>query len=162
MKKVFALILVLLVISAIVVPFMALGEAIAVPSEDVQPTAELAPAEPATIMPEAEANQETDPGGIDVTELVQALIGVLSLVITRYLVPWLRAHISAQNLARIKYFHDVAVLAAEKAYGAGHGPEKLADATAYLKSKGIIVDEKIIDSLIQQFFGKKTDATTSA
>lgn len=105
-----------------------------------------------------EEAQETDPGGIDLTELITAFISVLVAVVTRYVVPWLKARTSAERLQQIDYWYQVAVLAAEKAYGAGHGAEKLADAAEFLKTKGIIVDEKIIDALIQQFFAGAGEA----
>jgi hypothetical protein len=47
----------------------------------------------------------------------------------------------------------VAVAAAEKAYGAGHGAEKLKKASEILKAKGIIVDSDVIDALVLELFG---------
>ena len=163
MKKVIALLMVLLISLALSAPLLVAAETVdATPAETGQAVF-VEPTEAPVVSTATETAQETDPGGIDLTPLLQALVGVLALVITRYFVPWLQAHTTAQQLAKIDYWHTVAVTAMEKAYGAGHGPEKLAGATEYLKGKGIIVDAKIVDSLIQKFFknGKKTDTTTT-
>ena len=154
MKKFIALILVILFALAITVPLLAMAEAVASAPPD---TAEAVILEPtaAPMVETATTNaQETELGGIDLTPLLQALIGVLALVVTRYVIPWLKAHTSAEKLTKIDYWYRVAVAAAEKAYGAGHGAEKLKKASEILKAQGIIVDSDVIDALILELFGK--------
>ena len=151
MKKILALFLVLLIITLIAIPFVAIAAGATTTDPYMPVMAVQATPDPVVILNDSDT-QEADPGGIDFTPLLQALIGVLALVITRYVVPWLEARTKADQLARIDYWYHVAVTAAEKAYGAGHGAEKLADATTYLKSKGIIIDDKIVDALIKELF----------
>lgn len=150
MNRVLPLILALLVVLMLAVPLIATaGPTI---TDTYMPVmADKATPEPIYVNL-GEEPAENDPGGIDLTELITAFVSVLVAIVTRYVVPWLKARTSAERLQQIEYWYQVAVLAAEKAYGAGHGAEKLADATEFLKAKGIIVDEKIIDALIQQFF----------
>jgi hypothetical protein len=156
MKKLFALILVFLVALCLSVPLLAAAEASAAAPPDTGQTAVLEPTEAPIVQTATEVAQETEPGGaptpIDFTPLLQAFVGVLALIVTRYIIPWLKAVTTAEQLDRIDYWTRVAVAAMEKAYGAGHGPEKLAGATDFLKTKGIIIDPAIVNALIQEFF----------
>jgi hypothetical protein len=156
MKKLFALLLVLLIALCFSVPLITAAEAPAAAPPDSGQAAALVPTEAPMVASATEAAQETEPGGapaqIDFTPLLQAFVGVLALIITRYIIPWLRSVTTAEQLDKIDYWTRIAVAAAEKAYGAGHGAEKLADATEYLKTKGIVIDDKIVDALIQEFF----------
>lgn len=98
---------------------------------------------------------ETDPGGalpIDLTELFQAVWSVLALVVVRYVIPWIRSKIKAERLAAFDYWSTVAVTAAEKAYGAGKGNEKLAMAADIMRSHGFTIDTDVVDALIKQLF----------
>lgn len=162
MKKILALVLVLLVVLALSVPLIAAAEESATAPIDTAQAVTVEPTEAPVVETATTEAQETEPGGIDLTPLLQALIGVLALVFTRYVIPWLKAHTTAEQLAKINYWTKVAVAAAEKAYGSGHGTEKLADATKFLKSKGIIIDEKIVDSLIQEMFESAKKSSTTA
>ena len=157
MKKYLALLIVALIAMLIAVPIITTATELPEPAPGAA-IVEIIPAEAPVVQTATEDAQETDPGGIDMTELITAFISVLVAVVTRYVVPWLKARTSAERLQQIDYWYQVAVLAAEKAYGAGHGAEKLADAAEFLKTKGIIVDEKIIDALIQQFFAGAKEA----
>jgi len=152
MKKVLSLILVLLVLSAFVVPFMALAEAVAIPSQNVQPTAELAPAEPATIMPVDEV-QETDPGGVaglvNLTDLIQAAFAVILGVITRFLVPWIKARTKAWQFDMLCQATSIAVNAAEQKLGSGAGKEKMNYVVSTLNKRGFTVNDDLIESLVK-------------
>lgn len=156
MKKILALILVLLIAMALSAPLFAAAEATVAAPPDPGQTAVLEPMEAPMVTTATTAAQETEPGGvpapIDFTPLLQAFVGVLALIITRYIVPWLKAVTTAEQLDKIDYWTRVAVAAAEKAYGAGHGTQKLSHATEFLKTKGIIIDPAIVDALIQEFF----------
>lgn len=158
MKKVLALLMALMVALCLSAPLIAIAEVSAAAPPETGYAAFVEPEDAPVVRTATENAQETDPGGIDLTELITVFISVLVAIVTRYVVPWLKARTSAERLHQIDYWYQVAVLAAEKAYGAGHGAEKLADATAFLKSKGIVVDEKIIDALIQDFFAGAKEA----
>lgn len=166
MKKILALILVFLIAMALSAPILAAAEAQAAAPPNSGQVAALEPTAAPMVATATTIAQETDPGGapapIDLTSLLQAFVGVLALIITRYIIPWLKSVTTAEQLEKIDYWHRVAVAAMEKAYGAGHGPEKLAGATDFLKTKGIIIDHAIVNALIQEFFetAKQPNATT--
>lgn len=92
---------------------------------------------------------------IDLTPLFEILISLLAVVITTYLIPWIKAHTTHKQQEYIRAAAHVAVYAAEKFYGAGHGDEKLAYAEKVLKEDyGIYLNmnklEAVIDSVIKE------------
>lgn len=92
---------------------------------------------------------------IDLTPLVEILISLLAVVITTYLIPWIKARTTSTQQEYIRAAAHVAVYAAEKFYGAGHGDEKLAYAEKVLREDyGIVLDmnklEAVIDAAIKE------------
>lgn len=86
---------------------------------------------------------------IDLTPIVEALIGVLAAVITVYLIPWIKSKTTATQLSHIRSCVEVAVYAAEKLYGAGKGEEKLAYAQKILEEKfNITLDMSKLKTMI--------------
>lgn len=81
---------------------------------------------------------------IDFTPLFEALITLAATAITVFLIPWLRERYGTEKLAKAQGWVQVAVLAAEKLYGAGKGDEKLAYVENFLEEHNIILD---MDSL---------------
>jgi nitrogen regulatory protein PII len=92
---------------------------------------------------------------IDLTPLVEILIPLLAIVITTYLIPWIKANTTYKQQEYIRAAAHVAVYAAEKFYGAGHGDEKLAYAEKVLKEDyGIYLNmnklEAVVDAAIKE------------
>lgn len=92
---------------------------------------------------------------IDLTPLVEILISLLALVVTTYLIPWIKANTTHKQQEYIRAAAHVAVYAAEKFYGAGHGDEKLAYAEKVLKEDyGIYLNmnklEAVVDAAIKE------------
>jgi len=87
---------------------------------------------------------------IDLTQVVVALIGLLSVVISTVLVPYLRQKNTAEQMAQIEFWVSVAVQAAEMIYvGTGRGEEKKAYVVEFLNSKGFTIDMASIDAMIE-------------
>ena len=94
---------------------------------------------------------------IDLTEVIVALIGLISVIITTVLVPYLKQKKSAEELAQIsetltqiQFWVDIAVQAAEMIYvGSGRGDEKKAYVIEFLNSKGFTIDMNSIDAMIE-------------
>lgn len=86
---------------------------------------------------------------IDLTPILEALIGLAAALITIYLIPWLRARTTTEQQAHIRAAAEIAVYAAEKIYGAGDGASKLAYALAKLESMGIDIDEERVGAMIE-------------
>lgn len=74
---------------------------------------------------------------IDITPLFQAVISLAAVLITAFLIPWLKTKVSAEKRETIAYWLEVAVAAAEEQIkGSGMGAEKLAFVTVFLANKG--------------------------
>lgn len=82
---------------------------------------------------------------IDLTPLVQAVIALAATAVTVFLIPWLRNRYGNETLEKARNWVQIAVYAAEKVYGAGHGDEKLAYAEDFLAQHKIKLD---FDTLI--------------
>lgn len=86
---------------------------------------------------------------IDLTPLAEALIAVLALIITTYLIPWIKSKTNAEQQAHIRACVQVAVYAAEKFYGAGKGDKKLDYAEKVLREDfGIELDLNKLEAMI--------------
>ena len=85
---------------------------------------------------------------IDFTPLVEALITLAVTAITVFLIPWLRERYGTEKLAKAQGWVQVAVLAAEKLYGAGKGDEKLAYVENFLEEHNIILDMDALEALV--------------
>ena len=92
---------------------------------------------------------------IDLTPLAEILISLLAVVITTYLIPWIKARTTMAQKEYIRTAAHVAVYAAEKFWGAGHGDQKLEYAEKVLKEDyGITLNlnklEAVIDAAIKE------------
>lgn len=85
---------------------------------------------------------------INITPLVEAVIALAAALVTAYLIPWLRAKYNGEQLARVRIWVEIAVSAAEKLYGAGHGAEKFQHAEQILRAKGIRLDTAELMAMI--------------
>ena len=88
----------------------------------------------------------------DITPIVEAVIALVSAVITVFLIPYLKTKLAEAQRKRIKEYIDTAVMAAEKLFpsvdGEKLGEEKLQYVAEYLKSKGIEFDvEDVYDDI---------------
>lgn len=85
---------------------------------------------------------------IDFTPIVEALITLAVTAITVFLIPWLRERYGTEKLAKAQGWVQVAVLAAEKLYGAGKGDEKLAYVETFLASHKIKLDTGALKAMV--------------
>lgn len=95
---------------------------------------------------------------IDLTPLVQAVITLAATAVTVFLIPWLRERFGNEKLAKAKGWVEIAVLAAEKLYGAGNGDQKLEYAEAFLAQHKIKLDTSELIALINAEI-KKMEST---
>lgn len=87
---------------------------------------------------------------IDLTPIMEAIIAIVTAVITAFLIPWLKGKIDADKLKKIKLWVTVAVEAAEQLYkGSGRGEEKKAYVVQFLQEKGFTFDPDSLDKLIE-------------
>ena len=86
---------------------------------------------------------------IDITQAVQAIIVILFGIITRYLVPWVRATTTERQQDNLKTVFQIIVEAAEQMFkGEGRGQEKFEYVTSELEKRGIEVDKNMIESTV--------------
>lgn len=85
---------------------------------------------------------------IDLTPLVQAIIALAATAVTVFLIPWLRNRYGNETLEKVRSWVQIAVYAAEKLYGAGHGDEKLAYAEDFLAQHKIKLDTDTLRAMV--------------
>ena len=85
---------------------------------------------------------------IDFTELAEAIISLAFTAITLFLIPWLRERYGNENLKKAQSWVEIAVLAAEKIYGAGRGDEKLAYAEWVLEQHQVKLDLDTLKAMV--------------
>ena len=90
---------------------------------------------------------------IDLTPALQALIMLLSALVTALVVPWLKTKLKAQQWDALVNVTRTAVFAAEQVYGSGWGRDKLRYAEEYITAKGYKVDADLIEATVRQHFG---------
>ena len=87
---------------------------------------------------------------IDLTQIVVALIGLLSAFITYRLIPWIKANTDVKQQAMIRAAVQTAVFAAEQIYGAGEGAKKFDYVVNWLKEKGYDVGKTEIEGAVYE------------
>lgn len=95
---------------------------------------------------------------IDFTPLCEAIITLLAAIITMYVVPWLKERYSEEQLNKARTVVDIAVYAAEKAFGAGYGEEKFEYAEEILADYGIKLDTNKLHAMIDASIKKMEQA----
>lgn len=85
---------------------------------------------------------------VDLTQIFEALIALVSSVVTVFLIPWLKTKLTNEQLNKAHSIIQIGVFAAEKLYGAGNGDKKLAYVEDLLKAKKIKLDTKTLKAMV--------------
>jgi hypothetical protein len=86
----------------------------------------------------------------DLTIAVQAVITLAVILITVFLIPYMKSKVKAEDYSNLAYWVGIAVQAAEQIYkDPKMGVEKKKDVVAFLESKGFTVNMDEIDKLIE-------------
>ncbi len=88
---------------------------------------------------------------IDLTQIIIALLGLLSALITYKLIPWIKANTTSKQQAIIRTAIQTAVFAAEQIYGTGNGEKKFQYVVDWLAEKGYEVDKAEIEAAVYEF-----------
>lgn len=87
---------------------------------------------------------------IDLTPIVNALVTLLGLLLTTFLIPWIKVKVSAEKLEQVKKWTSVGVKAAEMIYKeSGMGEAKKNYVRKFLEGKGYRLDIDTVDALIE-------------
>lgn len=99
---------------------------------------------------------------IDLTPIVNALITLAALLITTFLIPWIKKKVDAEKLTEIQRWATIAVEAAEMIYNSsGMGEVKKKYVADFLASKGYKLDQDAVDKLIESIvFEMNTEKAT--
>lgn len=90
---------------------------------------------------------------MNITQILLGLIFILGGVVTLIVWPYIKAHVSSEQLSMLAGIAQTVVFAAEKIFGAKMGPDKLAYALnlaqKLLQKKGLSFDEEVIRAAIE-------------
>ena len=86
---------------------------------------------------------------MDYTQIISAVIALISALVSAFLIPWLKTKIDADKLQTIKTYVEIGVKAAEQLYAATDGEEKKDYVINFLAEHGIRFDVSTIDQLIE-------------
>lgn len=86
----------------------------------------------------------------DITQIVIAIVGLISLVITTVAVPYYKSKTTREQRENIAFWAKLAVEAAEKIFKeSGMGEKKKAFVEKFLNEHGIILDATQLDIVIE-------------
>ena len=94
---------------------------------------------------------------IDFTPIFEAIITIVSLLVTSFLIPYIKQKLSVEKYEDLKKWVNVGVKAAEQIYGSKTGQEKKEYVVSFLKSKGITFDIDEVSALIESEVYKLTN-----
>lgn len=86
---------------------------------------------------------------IDYTEIIQAMIALVSVLITAFVIPLLKKKLSAEKLDELKKWVGIAVNAAEQLYGSKTGQQKKEYVLSFLFEKGIVFDAAEVAAMLE-------------
>lgn len=106
---------------------------------------------------------------MNITQIILGVIAIIGAVIGLFVIPYLRTHMTSEQITILTGVAQTVVYAAEKIFGAKMGADKLAYALrlakALLEKKGLTFDEEVIraaiEAQVQQLSLDKTTASTS-
>ena len=90
---------------------------------------------------------------MDLTQILLGIILILGGLVTLIVQPYIKTHVSAEQLSMLAGIAQTVVFAAEKIFGAKMGADKLAYALnlakKLLEKKGLTFDEEVIRAAIE-------------
>ena len=86
---------------------------------------------------------------MDYTQIISAVIALISALVSAFLIPWLKTKIDADKLQTVRAYVEIGVKAAEQLYAAFEGDKKKAYVISFLAGKGIKFDVETVDKLIE-------------
>ena len=86
---------------------------------------------------------------VDFTPVLQALIALLSVLITTFLIPFIRSKTTEQQRESANNLVKIGVAAAEQLYPNSAGKFKKEEVLEFLAHRGVNLDEELIDEMIE-------------
>ena len=99
---------------------------------------------------------------IDITPIMEAIITLVFLCITTFLIPYIKSKTTAAQQEQIQAWVNIAVMAAEQLIqGSGMGAEKKEYVIKWLNEHNITFDAEKLDAMIEAAVYKLTNNPTS-
>lgn len=86
---------------------------------------------------------------MELTEVVKIVIELIVAIASMWLVPWIKAKLSAEEIADMLRWVEIAVSAAEQLYDATQGSVKKKYVVSFLEERGYHVDETEMNLMIE-------------
>ena len=86
---------------------------------------------------------------IDITVFIEAVLVGIGIICTRYLIPWIKTHMNANEVEILLTWVDIFVESAEQLFESTQGQLKKQYVLAKLEDEGFAVDESKIDAMIE-------------
>lgn len=107
---------------------------------------------------------------MNITQILLGVIVLIGAALSLFVLPYIKTHMTSEQIAILTGIAQTVVYAAEKIFGAKMGTDKLAYALnlarTLLSKKGLSFDEDVIraaiEAQVQQLSLEKTTAETSA
>lgn len=87
---------------------------------------------------------------IDLTPILEAVIGLVAALITVYLIPWIKSKTTVNQQQKMAALVRTLVYAAEQLYGKDKGAEKLAYVVNELNKRGFTIDRAAIEAAVHE------------
>lgn len=86
----------------------------------------------------------------DITPIIEAVVALIAVIVTTYVVPYIKTKTSSAQQKEINAWVAIAVSAAEQIYtGTGKGQEKKEYVLQWLKDHDVVMDAATIDLVIE-------------
>ena len=95
----------------------------------------------------------------DITDILECIIALIGALVSAFLIPYLKAHLSEDKRAKLTFWLKIAVEAAEQLYGSKTGQQKKEYVVSFLLSKGLVFDIDEVTALIESEVYKLTGKT---
>ena len=95
---------------------------------------------------------------MEITEFLQAIVALAAAGVAAFLIPFLKKKLTAEKLAGLRTWVDVAVLAAEQLIGSKQGQAKKQFVLNFLQRKGYTVNSDEVDKIIESAVYKLTNS----
>ena len=86
---------------------------------------------------------------MDITNVFTAFIALLLALLSAFVIPWLKRKVSAQDMAELLEWVDIAVAAAQQLYHQADGEKRLQHALGVLADKGFDVNDKAVRNAVE-------------
>ena len=86
---------------------------------------------------------------MDITNVFTAFIALLLALLSAFVIPWLKRKVSAQDMAELLEWVDIAVAAAQQLYHQADGDKRLQHALGVLADKGFDVNDKAVRNAVE-------------